>query len=186
MVARAAFHVVFWSALVVSAQTFDPSGAAKDSAPSPFERRFAELAPEDQRIFRAVQEGVAEAERRRSDGGRWPSAADLAREGVPPFAPDPIDRAGYSWTFVRTGTAANYVGTPRAGSGREAFMVLVVEPDPGTAPDPLAQVDEVHHRLGDGTMIHVTVWMGPPPGPLGAAVSTLAPDQGYKQILVGR
>src|SRR5262245_13511915 len=100
MVARAAFHVVLWSALVVSAQTFDPTGATKDSAPSPFERRFAELDPDDQRVFRAVQEGITEAERQRASTGRWPSAADLAREGVPPFAPDPIDRAGYAWTFV--------------------------------------------------------------------------------------
>ncbi|MFT3764663.1 MAG: hypothetical protein QM820_03960 [Minicystis sp.] len=187
MVARAAFHIVYWSALVVSAQTYDAGRpAAAASAPSPFERRFAELAPEDQRMYRAIQEGVAEAERRRSATGRWPSADDLAREGVPPFAADPIDRARYTWSFVRTGTAVNYVGTPAAGADRETFAVIVVEPDPGTASDPTAQVDDVHHRLAEGTMIHVTVWMGPPLGPLRDAVTVLAPDQGYKQVLTGR
>lgn len=186
MVARAAFHIVFWSALVVSAETHDAGQAASASAPSPFERRLTELAPEDQRLYRAIREGVLEAERRRSATGRWPSAADLAREGVPPFAPDPIDRARFTWAFARTGTAVNYVGTPSAGAARESFIVIVAEPDPGTAPDPNAQIDEVHHRLADGSMIHVTIWMGPPVDPSSRAVSVLAPDQGYKQILGGR
>lgn len=186
MVARAAFHIVFWSALVVSAETHEANRAASSSAPSPFERRLTELSPEDQRLYRAIREGVVEAERRRSSTGRWLSADDLAREGVPPFAPDPIDRGRFTWAFAKTGTAVNYVGTPAASAGREAFIVIVTEPDPGTAPDPNAQIDEVHHRLADGSMIHVTIWMGPPVGPLGGAVSVLAPDQGYKQILGGR
>jgi hypothetical protein len=192
MVARAAFHIVTWSALVVSAQTHDPAQpAAAASAPSPFERRMVDLAPEDQRLYRAVREGIVEAERRRSSTGKWPSAADLAREGVPPFAADPIDRAGYTWTFVQTGAAVNYVGTPSvasnasASSKRETFIAILTEPDPGTAIDPGAVVDEVHHRLADGTMIHATVWMGPPVAP-GPAVTVLAPDQGYKQIFGGR
>lgn len=184
MVARAAFHIIFWSALFVSAQTHDPARAAA-AAPSPFERRFADLAPADQRLYRAAQEGIAEAERRRSATGRWPTPEDLARDAVPPFAADPIDHAGYTWTMRQTGTATNYVGTPAPASQREAFIILLVEPDPGTAPDPAAQVDEVHHRLTDGTMIHATVWMGPP---LAArdAVTVLAPDQGYKQVLGAR
>ena len=189
MVARAAFHIVYWAALVVSAQTYDPArpaGAVTASAPSPFERRFPELGPDDQRMYRAIQEGIAEAERRRSATGRWPSADALAGEGVPPFAADPLDRARYAWSFVRTGPVVNYVGTPGPGSGRETFAVIVTEPDPGTASDPSAQVDDVHHRLADGQMIHVTVWMGPPLGPLRDAVGVLAPDQGYKQVLSGR
>ncbi|APR86629.1 Hypothetical protein A7982_11978 [Minicystis rosea] len=188
MVARAAFHIVYWAALVVSAQTYDPARpqGSVASPPSPFERRFPELATDDQRMYRAIQEGVAEAERRRSRSGRWPSPAALAREGVLPFAEDPIDRAGYTWSFAHTGPVVNYVGTPAPGSGREAFAVIVTEPDPGTALDPSAQVDDVHHRLADGQMIHVTVWMGPPLGPLRDAVGVLAPDQGYKQVLSGR
>jgi hypothetical protein len=185
MVARAAFHIVLWSALVVSAETYDRNRPSA-SAPSPFERRMQELAPEDQRLYRALREGMIEAERRRSATGRWPTPEELAREAVPPFAPDPIDAARYAWTFARTGTAANYVGTPAPSSGREAFVAIMVEPDPGTAPDPQAIVDEVHHRLADGTMIHATVWMGPERSPLRDAVTVLAPDQGYKQVLAGR
>jgi hypothetical protein len=184
-VARAAFHIVYWSALLVSAQTYDPRGpdSVIAGAPSPFERRFQDLDAADQRLFRAVQEGATEAERRRSATGRWPSADELAREGVPPFTADPLDRARYAWSFVRTGTAVNYVGTPAPDAGREAFVLLITEPDPGTPQDPLALEDEVHHRLTDGTMIHVAVWTGPPLGPRREAVSVLAPDQGYKQVL---
>jgi hypothetical protein len=185
MVARAAFHIVYWAALAVSAQTYDPGGAGRAIAePSPFERRFADLDAADQRLFRAAQEGIVEAERRRSATGRWPAIEALAREGIPPFAPDPIDRARYAWTFMQRGTAVNYAGTPAPGSGREALLILFVEPDQGAAPDPLAQVDETHHRLGDGTMIHATVWMGPGLGAAREAVSVVLPDQGWKQILV--
>lgn len=181
MVARAAFHIVYWSALVVSAETHGASRAPAAAAPSPFERRLAELAPDDQRLYRALREGAVEAERRRSRARRWPTADELAREGIPPFAPDPLDRARYTWSFVQTGVAVNYVGLP-AASGREPFILVVTEPEAGSAVDPSAQVDDVHHRLADGSMIHVTIWMGPPPTP-GRALSVFPPDQGYKQIL---
>ncbi len=186
-VARAAFHVVYWSALVVSAQTYaaQPTGASSTSPASPFERRFADLPFADQRLFRALQEGIAEAERIRSSTGRWPRADELARLGVPPFAPDPLDRAGYTWRSVQTGTKADYAGTPAAGSGREGFFAVIAEPEAGTPNDPLAAVDEIHHRLGDGTMIHVTIWMGPPLANLGEAFSLLPPENGYRQVLAG-
>jgi hypothetical protein len=182
MVARAIFHVVYWSALVASAETYAPASAASAAAPSPFERRFQDLDPADQRVFRSLREGVAEAERRRSATGRWPSAEELAREGIPPFAPDPIDRARRGWTTAASGTAVNYLGIP-AEAG-PAFLVLIVEPDPGTPPDPLAQVDEIHHRLDDGTMIHVTVWMGPGANPR-EVVTVPPPEKGWRQIVAG-
>jgi hypothetical protein len=184
-VARAVFHVVYWSALVISAQTYGPAGGAAAAAapPSPFERRFQDLPFADQRIFRSLQEGVAEAERLRSTTGRWPRAEDLARAGIPPFAADPIDRARYAWRSVETGTRVDYIGTPQAGSGRETFFALIAEPEPGTPADPLAPVDEIHHRLGDGAMIHVTIWTGPPLTEASEAVSFLPPEQGYRQVL---
>jgi hypothetical protein len=181
-VARAIFHVLYWSALLVSAETYAPASSSAAAPPSPFERRFQDLDPADQRIYRSLREGVAEAERRRSASGRWPSAEELAREGIPPFAPDPIDRAKRAWTSAAAGTAVNYLGT-RADGG-PAFLLLVVEPDPGTPPDPLAQVDEIHHRLDDGTMIHVTVWMGPGGSPR-EVVTVPPPEKGWRQIVAG-
>jgi hypothetical protein len=184
-VARALFHVVFWSALVVSAETHRPTAAGGVSAAqgSPFERRFQDLSSLDQRSYRSIQEGVVEAESIRAATGRWPSVEVLARAGVPPFAPDPIDHAGYLWRFVETGPRANYIGTPTQGSGRDAFFVVIVEPEPGTPDDPLVQPDEVHHRLRRGPMIHVTVWMGPPLAETGEAVALLPPERGYRQVV---
>ncbi len=166
-VARALFHVAYWSALVLGAEAHaarPPGGALALAAPasSPFERRFQDLSPADQRTFRSLQEGIVEAERLRASTGRWPSVATLARAGVPPFAPDPLDRARYAWESVQTGLKADYLGVPAADSGREGFFVVFVEPEPGTPDDPLAREDEVHHRLPGGPMIHVTVWLGPP------------------------
>jgi hypothetical protein len=135
-------------------------------------------------MFRAAQEGVLEAERIRSATGRWPTAEALARDGVPPFAPDPIDGAGFVWQSVAGGIKADYVGTPRADSGRDAFIVILTEPDPGTPIDPQAQVDETHHRLLDGTMIHVTYWMGPPISDLSEPFSLLPPER-WKQVFGG-
>jgi hypothetical protein len=185
-VARALFHIAYWSVLAISAEAHgakQPGVAAALS--SPFERGFQDLAPADQRLFRASQEGVLEAERIRSASGRWPGVEALARAGVPPFAPDPIDRAGYTWQRVETGPKVDYIGVPRTGAGREAFFIVLVEPDPGTPKDPFAVTDETHHRLGDGTMIHVTFWMGPPLADTSEAVSLLPPERGYRQVLVG-
>jgi len=39
-----------------------------------------------------------------------------------------------------------------------AWLLEIQEPEPGAAPDP-APNDEEHHRLPDGTTLHVYVWM---------------------------
>jgi hypothetical protein len=191
-VARALFHIGFWSALFVSAQTYRADGAwgvssrTGPATPSPFERRFQDLPSADQRTYRALRVGLSEAERVRAATGRWPSVAALASNGVPPFAPDPIDHAGYTWRLIQTGLTADYIGVPRRESGREAFFAIVVEPEPGTADDPLVQPDEIHHRLANGTMIHATVWVGPPLAERGEAFAVLPVERGYRQIVGGR
>ena len=188
-VARAIFHVVYWAALVIGAQAWSPATAGAGALPaSPFERSFQDLPFADQRLYRSLQEGIAEAERIRSSTGRWPTPEALASAGVPPFAPDPLDRDHYTWQRLQTGPKVDYAGTPAPGSGREAMFAVLVEPDPGTPNDPLLQVDEIHHRLGDGTMIHATVWTGPPlagPPASGEAFSLLPPENGYRQVLAG-
>lgn len=182
-VARAAFHILYWSALVISAETYAPGASSAAAVQrSPFAVAFQDLDPEGQRLYRAVREGIAEAERRREASGRWPRVEDLAREGVPPFAPDPIDRARYAWSFAQRGPVVNYVGAPVTG---KTFLVLIAEPDPGTAPDPGAVVDEVHHRLADGTMIHVNVWIGPGISTRDA-VAVVPVEDGWREITAGR
>jgi hypothetical protein len=40
---------------------------------------------------------------------------------------------------------------------KPAWLLEIQEPEPGTAPDP-APNDEQHHRLPDGTTLHIYVW----------------------------
>ncbi len=179
-VARAAFHIVFWSALVIFGRPSpaDPTAATE----SPFEVRFDALDGKDQRMVRLLQEGLVEAERRRTDAGMWPTAEALRGELVPPFAPDPIDDAGYTWRSIARPGIVNYVGTPAAGSGRSELVAIVTEPPPGTPNDPNAVVDEVHHRLADGTMVHVMVFLGPGLGEVTEPVAFVAAEAGWRRI----
>ena len=181
-VARAAFFLLYASAILISGAQAGV-GSVTTAPSSPFESRFADLDAPDQRLYRAIREGMTEAEARREATSRWPSVEVLAQEGIPPFAADPLDRAHYRWTMVKSATVIDYLGTPDPASGRASVAVVVTEPEPGTASDPRAPVDDVHHRLADGTMIHVTIWMGPALGPLAAPLAVLPIEQGWKQIL---
>jgi len=205
-VARAAFHIVYWSALIVSGHARDPrlgSASPAAAAVSPIERRFQDLDARDQRLYREISEGMIEAEALRSPTGSWPSAEVLAQRGVPPFAADPLDRAHYTWTLVTAKTVANYVGRPAPAPARpldrsalpdtpgdpstpSVFQVIITEPDPGTAQDPTAIVDDIHHRLADGTMMHVTVWLGPSLEPSAAPASVADVERGFRQIVVSK
>ncbi|MBV8199488.1 MAG: hypothetical protein JOZ15_02585 [Acidobacteria bacterium] len=141
----------------------------------PYQRLFRTLDGEDQRLFREMQEGLLEAENVRSSSRRWPAPAALAAQGVPPFADAP-GRGGrrlYRWQLRQRGPIVNYLGLP-ADARDPALLLLVQEPDPqalaaGQGAGTLAQAtDEVHHRLADGTLLHVSTWMRAAPAPQGA------------------
>jgi hypothetical protein len=179
----------------------------------PYQRLFRTLEGEDQRLFRELQEGLIEAENVRSSARRWPAPAALAAQGIPPFADAPGrgGRRNYRWQLRQEGLIVNYLGMP-ADARDPAFLLLVQEPDPrapaagpaqpasagagaparGTeaasaASGVLAQTtDEVHHRLPDGTLLHVSTWM------LAGAASRDDPGliaepyaRGWNQLLIG-
>jgi len=126
----------------------------------PFQVLFRDLPNDTQRMYREMQEGAGEAVRRRAQGGDWPSVESLAAAGIPPFARDVLDKAGFQWSLQRSGPFVNYLGTP-ARADAPAFLVLVQEPD--AAPREVAVpsvVDEEHQLLPDGTLLHVTYWIG--------------------------
>jgi hypothetical protein len=110
----------------------------------------------DQRMFRELQEGLLEAEAMRSTTGSWPTSELLANEGIPPFALDPTAKTAYHWQLVREGLLVNYLGVP-VTADVPAWLVFVQEPAPGVPPDQAFE-DEEHHRLLDGTMLHVSTW----------------------------
>jgi hypothetical protein len=121
----------------------------------PYQALVESRSPSDQRMFRELQEGLLEAQVVRSSQGSWPAAEALGEQGVPPFAPDPTRSMRYSWHMERDGNYVNYVGLPQQDG--PAWLLLVQEPEPGVPPDQAFE-DEEHHRLLDGTMLHVSAW----------------------------
>jgi len=188
LVLRVGFQILFWWAVLVTCErgmAARPGAKATATRLAPGQSAFADLPSADQRIFRAVQEGMTEAERLRSSTGRWPKPEELAQQGIPPFAPDPIDRDGYTWSMLQKDTDINYVGTPAPGRARPRFLVLIVEPTPGMPDDPQAPTDEIHHRLDNGMMLHVTIMMRAPGRNLTQPGTWLNGEQGWTQITTG-
>ncbi len=151
----------------------------------PFQVLFRDLPSKEQRVFRAMQEGQQEAMRIRGGEGAWPAVEALATLGIPPFAPDVLDKSALSWAQYRDGLTSNYVGVPAAGTDMPAFLILIQEPPPGGGEQAVPSViDEEHQLLPDGALLHVTYWKRPRdslrPGPV--IDPALA---GWSQIRVG-
>jgi hypothetical protein len=139
-------------------------------------------------MFRELQEGLLEAERIRAATGRWPEAAALATDGIPPFAADPTRKAAeYRWSTLVQGVTVNYVGIPTT-TAAPAWLLVIIEPEPGAPPDP-APLDETHHRLAGpagGTTLHVSIWQVPEKTRKGGFSAVPLPqNEGWTQLLVG-
>lgn len=151
----------------------------------PYQKLIRDAAPAEQRIFRELQEGLLEAERVRAATGRWPDVTALASEGIPPFAADPTQKIPYTWSSVRQDWATNYLGIP-ANPAAPAWALVILEPEPGAPADP-APNDETHHRLPDGTTLHVSIWTTPEAKRRsGFAALRLPQNEGWTNWLVGR
>ncbi|HVV84484.1 MAG TPA: hypothetical protein VHE35_15555 [Kofleriaceae bacterium] len=185
----AVLQIAFWSAIVIGAEygevhRHDGAGGPKIEV-NYDEVAFKTLPPEDQRLSGLIGEGMTSLELERSRAKAWPTVETMAGQGVPPFARDPIDRGAYTWTLLHDGTLTDYVGVPAPGSGRASFAIVFIEPEPGTPVDPNALVDEVHHRLSDGTMIHASFWRGPTGSTLTAATDRPPPEDGWRRVTRG-
>ncbi len=148
-----------------------------------FQKLFRDLGATDQRMFRSLQEGLLEAENLRAGSGAWPKPAALALQGIPPFADDPIAKEKYTWSLHHEGILVNYLGLP-AVPHQPAYLILVQEPTPGAPPD-RAPNDEEHHRLPNGDVLHVSVWMHDRGGKLPDALFGLPEADGWTQLLAG-
>jgi len=122
----------------------------------PYQTLARTLPEPDQRAFRAIREGLSAAESERARTKAWPDPASLAAQGVAPFAPAG-DGAAYQWSRSEQSGIVNYFGRPRDPS-QPAWLLEIQEPEPGMRPDP-APLDHQHHRLPDGTTLHIYVWM---------------------------
>jgi hypothetical protein len=147
----------------------------------PFQALVQTQSTVEQRMFRELQEGLLEAEAIRGTTGAWPPPETLARDGIPPFASDPTAKAAtYRWQLLRDGTYVNYLGTPDKPDAPR-WLVWVHEPEPGTPPDQLFE-DEEHHRLIDGTMLHVSTWKHAAVPPGAARVWRVPQAEGWTQL----
>src|ERR1700690_4494864 len=110
----------------------------------PYQVLFRDLPSAEQRLYRAMQEGAGEAVRVRGTQGSWPSVAALAAAGVPPFARDVLDKAGFQWRGQNDGLFVNYLGVPSAPGDTPVWLIFVQEPDrvTGEKPPPPSIVDE--------------------------------------------
>ena len=184
-VVRTAAAIVVIVAAYVLRPTFGaPDIAAPVAGLLPYQRLIRDATPSEQRVYRELQEGLLEAERIRAQTGRWPDVATLEGEGIPPFALDPTQKVDYKWTSVRQDWATNYLGVP-ADPSHPAWALVILEPEPGAPADP-APNDETHHRLPDGTTLHVSIWNMPEAKRRsGFAALRLPQNDGWTNLLVG-
>ncbi len=177
--------------VIVSAYLFRPSfGSGSGLAvPSgglfPYQALVGDVPADQQRTFRELQEGLLEAERMRSSSGVWPDGAALAEQAIPLFAADPTRKGpSYKWSAIRQDWVINYLGVP-SDSSAPAWVLVILEPEPGVPPD-TAPNDETHHRLPDGTTLHVSMWNVPEQKRSGGFSAVRLPqNEGWTQLLVG-
>lgn len=180
VVVRAAMVIAVGVWLYVAVMTGVGGNAPRQRNLLPFQKLIADRAPAEQRMFRELQEGLLEAEAARSSANAWPTPQALGESGIPPFAADPTQRSSYAWTLVRSGTFVNYQGIPRDAT-LPAWLVFVQEPEPGVPPDQTYE-DEEHHRLANGTMLHVSTWLHSNGGATAPRLVRMPQAEGWTQL----
>jgi Family of unknown function (DUF6162) len=146
----------------------------------PFQKLIADRPSDEQRMFRELQEGLLEAEGMRSTENAWPTTSALADAGIPPFATDPTRRRAYDWRLNKNGTLVNYLGIPKDDDG-PAWLLVVLEPEPGVAPDQPFE-DQEHHRLLNGAMLHVATWVHPNGRAVADRIVRMPQTEGWMQL----
>jgi hypothetical protein len=133
-------------------------GDAGGASLTPFQMLVRNLVGPEQLMFGRLQQAVSEAEAVRAQTGRWPEPASLGGlPGALPAGDESLPSPAYTWSRAQEGFVVNYLALPSNDDAAAAWLLRIQEPDPNTPLD-VAPNDEVHHRLPDGTVLHVTVW----------------------------
>jgi hypothetical protein len=139
--------------LGLTALNRDP--AKQDLLPYQFLARS--LPESEQQIFGAIREAILPMETARFETRRWLDPEALSERGVRLFNPSAADRGtARAWQKFEQGTTVNYLSLPADPAGT-AWLLTITEPEPGSVPD-TAPNDDEHHRLPDGTVLHIYVW----------------------------
>ncbi len=112
----------------------------------PYQELVATLVSADQTMFADLTKEMLDVEALARDG--WTVAR--RRQVEKPSAASPGRHR------VRATTSTTLRRPPRT-CRRPAWLLVIQEPDPQAPADP-APNDETHHRLPDGTVLHVSIW----------------------------
>jgi hypothetical protein len=158
-------------------------GDAAGASLTPYQMLVRDLVGPEQLMFGRLQQAVSEAEAIRAQTGRWPEPSALS--GLPALMPtgdESTPSPAYKWTRTQEGVVVNYLALPSDDDAAAAWLLRIQEPDPNTPVD-VAPNDEVHHRLPDGTVLHVTIWTHRFGGRVSPAFALQPELTGWTQLL---
>lgn len=159
--------------LALRSSALENSGGATSLLP--YQMLSRDLVSSDQTVFAGLQQALGSVEAVRAAAARWPDATVLGSIGSTP----------YTWSDVRQGLFLNYLARPTTDASAAAWLLLIQEPDPLATPDP-APNDETHHRLPDGTTLHVSIWDVPEKSRTSGFAAIPQPqNEGWTQLLMG-
>lgn len=155
-------------------------GSSRDTQKDllPYQVLARTLPESEQRTFAALRRGLLEAEAERGRSARWPEPSWLASQGIAPFAA--VDGPTLKWQQFQTGKTVDYLAVP-SDPASPAWLLVFQEPEPNMPPDP-APLDDEHHKLPEGTTIHVYVWMHQYGGRVAPAFIPQPQAQGWTQV----
>ncbi len=149
----------------------------------PYQLLVRDLVTSDQAVFAHLRQGLLQAESARASTGQWPDAATVTQLQVATTSTDAsISLPPYKWTRSRQNILVNYLGLPEGDVSVPAWLLRVREPDPLAPGDP-APNDEEHHRLPDGTVLHVSIWTHRFGGQVKPDVFANPENSGWTQLL---
>jgi Family of unknown function (DUF6162) len=143
----------------------------------PYQVLARTLPDAEQETFGAIRRGLGDAEAERGRLGKWPEPPALASRGIPPFAGD---ARSLRWQQFQQGKTVDYLGIP-SDPASPAWLLVLQEPEPNMPPDP-APLDDEHHKLPDGTTMHVYVWMHQYGGRVTPGFIGQPQSQGWTQV----
>jgi hypothetical protein len=152
-------RVLLLAALIVGGVTlyiaFGREPGADRANLLPYQALVQTLPASERQMYADLRKALSQAEAERAQHHQWPDPEWLAARGVVPFA----ETAGspVQWRQFRQGASVIYFGAPGDPSA-PAWILMIQEPEANTPPDPAPNDDE-HHRLPDGTTLHIYVWM---------------------------
>jgi hypothetical protein len=182
--ARERTRILALAALIVGAVAFYLTFGVSRSRPDgqrnllPYQALARTLAQPEQQMYSALRRGLAEVEADRAGTSRWPEPLVLQARGVPPFANG--SNNPFEWQKFQQGATVNYLGLP-ADPSAPAWLLAIQEPEPNQPPDPAPNDDE-HHRLPDGTTLHIYVWTHRFGGRVNAKFTPQPQSDGWTEI----